>query len=188
MVIRPAEATFDLSIALVADTLEVTPAQFVEPEHYTWSQLFPNHDKPPPVLLEIIVDNQDAAFSTESAWATFVTDRGYGEDVRYTIVKTPTGQTRDAAWALDVPISHDYRVYAMWAQSQKHASDVPYEINHASGRDVVVVDQTRDGDLWNYLGTYFFEAGKAGQSVAVTNLASTGMTVCADAVRLVPAD
>jgi len=102
-----------------------------------------------------------------------------------------------ATWALDVPATDTYDVFAWWVDNtcQYRSQNVPYVINYDGGSDTVYVDQTDTGPgggEWHLLGSYPFAAGPLGSVVirddATPAPISGGVTiVAADAIKLVPA-
>ncbi|MHB0858288.1 MAG: golvesin C-terminal-like domain-containing protein, partial [Anaerolineae bacterium] len=75
-----------------------------------------------------------------------------------------------------------YEVYARWWDGAYRANDVPYTIQHAGGSTTVKVDQRTNGGSWNLLGRFEFD-GRG--SVTVTDAATSGKDIVADAIRLV---
>lgn len=83
IVMRPNEMGFDLSIAKVIGTnpLEVIGAPQVDPEYYSWPELFPNHeeDATPPVISDIQATN----VTDSRATVTWNTDEVSNSVVNY---------------------------------------------------------------------------------------------------------
>ncbi len=129
--------------------------------------------------VQVVVDNSDPEFSTVGSWARGSYGSPYGSD--YCWVSAGSGNS--ATWNPNLPNTGTYDVYAYWVQGDNRAPDVPYIIHHTGGADTVRVDQQQNGERWNKLGSYTFEAGTAGD-VTITNEATSGVIV-ADAVRLV---
>ena len=74
-------------------------------------------------------------------------------------------------------------MYAWWTYHPNRSTTVPYTVVHATGSNVVTVNQ-RDvalGGRWVLLGTYDFAAGSAGHVEVASSLGQA----CADAVRFV---
>jgi hypothetical protein len=74
-------------------------------------------------------------------------------------------------------------VYGWWVAAPNRAADTPFVITHATGVDTVYRDQTTNHGQWNLLGSYAFNAETA-YSVTVSNAATTGSYVVADAIRI----
>ena len=127
----------------------------------------------------LVVDNTDALISGAWTEATDTTDRF---SVSYHYHESGIGLTT-ATWTPDIPATGTYAVYAWWSADTDRAPDAQYTISYNGGYDLVQVDQTTDGGKWNYLGTYSFLAGTAGD---VELGETTTGKVIADAVRWVP--
>ena len=134
---------------------------------------------------ELIVDNTDGGFSAsffQDHWAEYVDTGGqhYGESHHYNR-QIGTGQDT-ASWSFTVLRPGTYNVYAWWWEANWRPTDVPYTVNHLSGSTTVRVNQQTAGGQWNLLGAFGFQHQG---SVTVSDDASSGRDVVADAVRLV---
>lgn len=78
-------------------------------------------------------------------------------------------------------------VHAWWPAVSFNSKDTPFIVRHKNGTDTVRVDQSMNAGKWVPLGTFTF-AGDGSDAVTVSNNASTGFAVCADAVRFVSYD
>ncbi len=78
-------------------------------------------------------------------------------------------------------------VFAWWVAHSNRCKDTPYVIVHANGRDTIRVDQTSNHAVWNSLGSYTFSSDPD-QAVIVSNQATSGTYVVADAIRLLSPD
>jgi len=78
-------------------------------------------------------------------------------------------------------------VYAWWVAANNRCTDTPIIINHESGIDTVFVDQTVNSSMWNYIGSYDFNAGTI-HSVIVSDGAVSGTYVVADAIKITSID
>lgn len=185
----------ELNVLTLSDLLDgVTPTPTPTPTETPTPSPTPT-PTPTPILTptptpippeEIIIDNQDGAFSVVGWWGTYRTTGGYGEDIRYTGKKSSRQSTKSATWSLNIPISGNYQVYAMWLAHSSLSGDVGYQIYYNGQTETVLANQTQNGDTWNLLGTYFFDSQRTDQKIMITNEFSTGQRVCADAIRLVP--
>lgn len=73
-----------------------------------------------------------------------------------------------------------YRVYARWV-AVEGSGGVNYRIHHRAGQTVRAVDQTAYGEMWNFLGSFEFDAE------AVVSLSpQPGVVAVADAIMVVP--
>jgi hyaluronate lyase len=139
-----------------------------------------------PVALdgEIVVDNTDFGFYTDSAWTTKTTTAGYyGPNFR----DDGTSGADAGKWAKWVPVIQQsglYDVYMRWTSATNRPDAAPIEIVYDGGNDSsITVDQRANGGKWVYLGTYPLAAGTANE--VILRASDAGYTI-ADAVRFVP--
>lgn len=133
---------------------------------------------------EIIVDNMDSGFYTDSNWATKTTTPGYyGDNFR----DDNSGGADAAKWAKWVPnilASGMYDIYMRWTSGSNRPDAAPLEIVYDGGVDTsLTVNQQTNGGVWVYIGTYPLAAGTAGE--VILRASDAGYTI-ADAVRFVP--
>jgi hypothetical protein len=142
-------------------------------------------------LNEVIVDNNDAGFSIQSgSWSTNTASSTYwsnanGTDTtnRYRFANVSATETAVARFTPTIAQAGFYPVYAWWNNGSNRPTDATYRINNGGGgSQEVKVNQRYTGKGWVYLGTYYFDAGSTG-NVEVSNKATTGAAVIADAVR-----
>jgi N-acetylmuramoyl-L-alanine amidase len=128
----------------------------------------------------IVVDNEQAApeFTTIGTWSTGSFPIPYGTYYHW----ASTGSGNSATWTPNLPSSGLYEVHAWWVAGTNRSSVAPFIINHADGADTLLVNQQQNGNQWNYLDTYPFQAGTSG-NVTLTNEAPTGYVVIADAIK-----
>jgi len=86
-----------------------------------------------------------------------------------------------------LPMEKQYHVYAWWVPASNRCTDTPFVINHRDGVDTVRMNQTAGGEQWNYLGTYHFSYDST-QNVIISDAATSGFYVVADAVRFLDVD
>lgn len=131
---------------------------------------------------ELIVDNDQADSYMETGdWQTGSLT-GYGGTYRFAV--TSSAETATATWRPTVPQDGAYAVYVWYLAGSNRATTARFEINHAGGTTVVLVNQQVHGSTWRYLGTYFFRAGQEG-SITLSNASGEpGQVVIADAIRL----
>jgi hypothetical protein len=157
--------------ASVPTTPAPTPAPLVPP--------------PAPGPNDVVVDDSDPGFSTQhsqDAWLSFSLAGGphYGSTHHY---NESIGSGSDTAtWSFSVPRAGYYAVYASWYPASYRPTDVPYTINYSGGSRTVRKSQQVGGGEWNVLGHYYFEGSG---SVVLTDNATNGRDIVADAVRLV---
>ncbi|MEG1585778.1 MAG: PQQ-binding-like beta-propeller repeat protein [Bacteroidales bacterium] len=64
------------------------------------------------------------------------------------------------------PQTGEYAVYISYAKSEKPVK-AHYEVRHSGGKATFIVDQSKGGALFHYLGTFLFEEGKNARQGAV---------------------
>jgi hypothetical protein len=95
--------------------------------------------------------------------------------------------TDQAVFTPRLPRETDYHVYAWWVPASNRCLDTPVVIRHRDGRDTVRVNQTLGAEQWNYIGTYTF-TGDSAEQVMISDAATSGFYVVADAIRFVDVD
>jgi len=113
-------------------------------------------------------------------------NQGYW-DTTAAMLNTKGNGDRQAIFHIGLNKAVTCEVFAWWVAASNRCSDTPYVIVHANGRDTIRVDQTSNHAVWNSLGTYTFSTDP-GQAVIVSNQATSGTYVVADAIRLVSPD
>lgn len=110
---------------------------------------------------ELIIDNDDPGFCTDSAWTESWCASGYyGHSYLHDggTAPRPGGW---AKWTPDVQTAGEYQIYLRWTSCQKRSADVPIEVRHQNGIDTSkYADQTKYGKEWVYVGTYTLSAGQ----------------------------
>jgi hypothetical protein len=76
--------------------------------------------------------------------------------------------------------SGNYNVYIWHPVSKEFEPNIQVEINHSEGKDLIRVDQNKNGGSWYKLGSWVFEKGYQNR---VTIKGETGKYVIADAVK-----
>ena len=95
-----------------------------------------------------------------------------------------TDKLSTATWSADIPYDGEFAVYISYQTEQKSATDVRYTVHTAIGEREFIVDQTRGGGTWIYLGTFPFAAGE-GNLVSVSNYSEQkGSIIATDAVKI----
>jgi hypothetical protein len=131
---------------------------------------------------DIIVDNLSAGFTVNSAaeWSSGSYGDPWGTDYRWS---TTTNQSDWARWTPDLAESGWYEVYLWYVEGSNRAQDAIFSVHHEGGDTQFIVDQTQDGEQWNLLGGFGFEAGASGW-VTLSEIGVTpGKVVIADAIR-----
>ncbi len=139
----------------------------------------------------VIVDNADSGFSVRSGtWSTVgSTSSNYGHyGSNYRQANVSGSETAVARFTPSLPTTGYYDVFT-WYQAPTdpylNTSQALYRIAHKNGTSTVYVNQRINKACWFYLGRYQFNSGTSGY-VEITNKASTGSYVCADAVKFQP--
>ncbi|WP_412062182.1 xanthan lyase [Rubrivirga sp. IMCC45206] len=144
-----------------------------------------------PLPTEVIVDDGTPGYSETGLWIDGPV--GFGARAQYAdgVLPFRVGRSRAAAgssaastaatWTPDLPHAGAYAVHVSYAAGPDRSDAARYRIAHAGGTTDVLVNQSMGAGTWVYLGTFEFEAGRAG-SVTLT-AATAGETVSADAVR-----
>lgn len=131
----------------------------------------------PPDAPYPIADNWDAVFV--GPWSSYSGSEEYGPDFQHHDAGTGSNTV---TWTIKVPSAGDYSVYAWWTAYSNRAKNAPYTINYEGGSDTVYISQQVKGGMWNYLGTYTFNAGN--YTVVLTDDADG--RVVADAIKFEP--
>jgi hypothetical protein len=77
-----------------------------------------------------------------------------------------------------------YEVYGWWVADPNRSSNTPYRISSASGDSTVRVNQKQQNSQWVLLGEFEF-TGTESDKVVISNDATNGLFVVADAIRFV---
>lgn len=97
----------------------------------------------------------------------------------------PTRSAPAARFRFSIPATGDYAVYAWWPSDRKRNPAVPFEVDTATGRQSLTVNERTNGGHWNYLGTFTLPAGKR-WDVRISRDSSARGRISADAVMAAP--
>jgi hypothetical protein len=147
---------------------------------------------------EIIVDDESLGFSKIGGWHSsafqgFSAQNSFWENninpfrtgVSLYAVSS-NSKTASVKYIPEIPEDGYYGVYISYAQSDSNITDAQYTVHYAGGKKRFWVNQQIGGGTWNYLGKFYFKAGKnsLNGSVELTNESrKAGFFVSADAVR-----
>ncbi|MEC4685675.1 MAG: selenite/tellurite reduction operon rhodanese-like protein ExtH [Nitrospirota bacterium] len=136
----------------------------------------------------VVVDNTDSGFSVVGTWSTSTSAGNgdyYGSNFRY--IEAGTG-ANSATWTPALSSAGDYDVYVWHTAKPVYETDAKFTVTHSGTTDTVTpdVNLTQNGGMWYKLGTYTFDAGGS-EDVTVTDEATAGTYIPADAVAFVPA-
>jgi RHS repeat-associated protein len=133
-------------------------------------------DTPAPPGQETVIDDTDAAISTNGNWEQVRKKGAYGD--YYHRSENAGAHYR---WNLENLNASDYEVYAWWPKAKKNNRNARYSIVHAGQVSASIQNQGSLGKRWVYLGTYKF----SGESDEYIELSDEGGTTAADGIRLV---
>ena len=155
----PTEAPASPTAPLASPTSTVTPAPTstpTPPPSPTKTLVAPTTAAMPDI--DIIVDNQDSAFSTTGWW--FIGDGGqsYDGDCAW----APRGTQNIAYVQPELPVAGAYEIFAWWCGDPNHdqSQRALIQIHPAVGRIAphqVYVNLQENAGQWNSLGTYYLE-------------------------------
>jgi len=131
---------------------------------------------------EIIVDNNDAEFSTTGTWSVSIATDTYAENSLYSRI---VGSS--ATWTPILTKTGSYQVYVWYSGSKYGNRDTAaeYTVNYGGGSQTVTVNQDQGSGAWVPLGTFFFDAGNSGNVTLLYDSVDSTKVVIADAVRFV---
>ncbi|MBO4736039.1 MAG: xanthan lyase, partial [Paludibacteraceae bacterium] len=108
------------------------------------------------------------------------------EDGSYRVIRSHPNGSAYTDWIPEIPEDEEYAVYVSYKTVSKSTEDAHYTVFHTGGETEFVVDQTKGGGTWIYLGTFKFKAGSHPEmgKVRLTNQSEEkGNHVTADAVK-----
>ena len=123
----------------------------------------------------VIIDNRSSTISKTGTWQVSSATGFYGSDSEW---------GRDGAtftWRFRPTISGFYQVSMWWTEWPSRSTNIPVVIQYAGGSANMSINQQQDGEQWNLLGAYNFQAGTE-YTVRITSQAYPTST-CADAVK-----
>ncbi|MFG1859194.1 DNRLRE domain-containing protein [Actinomadura geliboluensis] len=133
----------------------------------------------------VLVDDSDHqnAGSTGGTWTSISTGTGF-QGYDYATHDAGTG-TSSFLWKLTIPQDGDYEVFVKYPSVQGAAPDATYTIQDFDSSTTKTVDQGTDGGTWKSLGVHTFTKDGTAQHITLSDQATAGTTVLADAVKLV---
>ncbi len=125
-------------------------------------------------------------FTQGLSYAVTVSDQANGYVIADAVRFVPEETAANTAiWTFNAPASKHYRVYARWTADSDRAGNAPYSVAHDGGSTTRIVDQKRNGGVWNLLGTFRYTQGMA-YPISLTDQADG--QVIADAISISPVD
>ncbi|MCX8010455.1 MAG: phosphodiester glycosidase family protein [Ignavibacteria bacterium] len=139
----------------------------------------------PPIYFNKKIDTGDANCVLFGNWTSSIVS-GYWGNTPAQITNIGTGNSY-AKFSLELPKQGNYEISAWWVASSDRAKDVPFIVKHSNGIDTIRVDQSINGSKWNRIGTFTFN-GNSNDEVIISNFATSGVYVVADAIRILSFD
>jgi len=144
----------------------------------------------PPLPTGIVVDNANGGdrYVAAGEWGTSTSSGYWATGSRFAfVVNQPQDNT--ATWTPVLPSSGVYKVYAWWVTGSNRSPGAAYTVNHKYSSTLARVNQQTNGNKWNLLGEYKFNAGEDGSvvlsSAASHNGGDASAVVSADAIQFV---
>lgn len=140
---------------------------------------------PPAPMGEVIIDTEDAGVTiTGDDWfQTANFSDSYGGAASPSWLVAPGDGSQFVEYKPDL-LNAKYEVFGWWSASFNRTSNTPYTIDHANGSTTVRVNQQINNAQWVSLGEFMF-TGTETDRVVISNDASGGNFVVADAIRFV---
>lgn len=110
----------------------------------------------------IVVDNNDPGATVLGTWASSTAVGGY-QGANYLAGNGALDEPQKSVrFTPSIPAAGIYEVTLRWTQEPNRATIIPVKITHSGGVETVIVNQQVNGNLWNSLGSFHFEAGTSG--------------------------
>jgi hypothetical protein len=141
---------------------------------------------PKTIYFEKIIDTADEACSLVGLGWFATANTGFWGSTPSLLNNRGEGD-RYALFKLKLKNAARYELFAWWVAASNRCKDTPFIINHKNGVDTIRIDQTTNGSKWNRIGSYFFN-GDSTETMIISNAATTGSYIVADAVRIISYD
>jgi len=139
-----------------------------------------------PVFYKKIIDTEDTtACKAVGGWTASANTGYYGASA--CIYSYIGDGSKYVSYKPSLPKSGSYDVFAWWVSAGNRAKDTPFIITRKDGVDTVRMDQTVNSSKWNKIGSFTF-SGNASDEIKISNAATTGTLVVADAIRILSYD
>jgi len=133
---------------------------------------------------QFIVDNADGTGVTiNGSWTVSTSATTYYGTNYLQDGNTGSVGGKSVRFAPNLPSAVNVDVYLRWTAGSTRGSNVPVDVNHATGTTTVIVNQRNNDGLWVLLGHFNFSAGNAG-NVTLRNDGANGFVI-ADAAKFV---
>lgn len=141
-----------------------------------------NYTPQPEPRPEVILDTEmESVEQTGDGWFATANPGFYGSSPSLLV---PIGDGSRFMTYLPELENATYEVYGWWVADPNRSSNTPYRIMYAHGDSTVRVNQKQSNAQWVLLGEFEF-TGTQSDKVVISNDASNGLFVVADAVRFV---
>lgn len=127
------------------------------------------------------IDNRDPRFSSSGGWFSSAND---GYHLENSLVVSTGSQPSTATWTPNLKEPGRYEVRAWWVAANNRVQDARYTVHHRNGTTTVGMDQTANGNRFNSLGVFDFDAGGEAR-VTLTNEGPSDRFVSADALEFI---
>ena len=129
-----------------------------------------------------VVDNETPSlFTSSGSWTASANPPLVGSSSVFAY----GGPLRTATWRPNLRCAGEYEVYATWVAAPNRSAAASYSIVHRGGSTAVAVNQQENGNRWNLLGRFSFDAGSEGAVSLSNEGVAADAIVSADAVRFV---
>ncbi|MBI5384134.1 MAG: FAD-dependent oxidoreductase [Verrucomicrobia bacterium] len=131
----------------------------------------------------VIDTEQGVGVTILGSWTTSTSSPGYN-GAGYLHDGNAGKGARSVRFTPSLPQAGNYSVALRWTENANRASNVPITLTHAGGVTNLTVNQRSNGGVWFPLGTFYFEAGSAG-NLLLENTGTDGFVI-ADATLWQP--
>ncbi len=139
-----------------------------------------------PIYYKKIMDTEDTTVCKQVGGWTASANTGY-YGTSQCIYSLIGDGSKYVSYKPSLPKKGAYDVYAWWVSAGNRAKDTPFIISRNGGVDTVKMDQTVNSSKWNKIGSFTF-SGDATDEIRISNGATTGTLVVADAIRILSFD
>ena len=139
-----------------------------------------------PVFEKIIDTGDQGATLVGSGWFASA-NPGYWGTTPAQLNPRGTGEAY-ARFKVGVNVNALYEAYAWWVAASNRCTDTPFIIRHANGIGTVRMNQTLNGSQWVRIGSTYRFNNDTSLAVFISNAATNGTYIVADAVRIISYD
>jgi len=137
---------------------------------------------PNQTTFEQIIDTEDPKATKIGTWSESANAGYYGTSK--SLISAKGNGSNAYEYNFTPPAGEYCEVFAWWVSSSNRTTDTPFTIKHKYGETIVKMNQTQGGSAWNSLGKFVFK-GDGSDQIRITNAATLGDWVVADAVRII---